>query len=192
MIFFSADTHFGHQNIIKYCNRPFSNVKEMDEAIIKNWNKVVTKSDLVWFLGDISFYKNEQDTLNILNRLNGSINAVLGNHDERLSPKILKRFNYVVNFGTEIKVQDPLASNGKYQHIVLCHYAMKVWNKSHRSSWQLYGHSHGSLKDDPHALQIDVGVDNHDYTPISYEQVKAIMAKKLYKPIDHHGKDNDY
>lgn len=190
MIFFCADPHFGHKNIIKYCNRPFKTVEEMDETIIKNWNSVVTPKDTVWLLGDVSFYRDQAKTMAILNRLNGSVHLICGNHDVDSSGYVLGRFQSVRDLH-EIKVQDPTARNGKYQPIVLCHYAMKVWNKSHRGSWQLYGHSHGSLKDDPHALQIDVGVDNHNYTPISYEQVKAIMSKKLYKPIDHHG-ESDY
>jgi len=64
---------------------------------------------------------------------------------------------------------------------------MRVWNKSHHGALNLYGHSHGSLPDDPHALAIDVGVDCHNFTPISFEQVKKIMSKKTFKPIDHHG-----
>jgi calcineurin-like phosphoesterase family protein len=65
---------------------------------------------------------------------------------------------------------------------------MRVWNKSHHGAWHLYGHSHGTLPDDPNALSFDCGVDCHNYTPISFEQVEAIMAKKTFKPIDHHGK----
>jgi calcineurin-like phosphoesterase family protein len=78
----------------------------------------------------------------------------------------------------------------KHDHslIVMCHYAMRVWNRSHRGAWMLYGHSHGSLPDDPGALSIDVGVDCHDYTPISHDDIGRIMAKKTWKPIDHHGR----
>jgi calcineurin-like phosphoesterase family protein len=65
---------------------------------------------------------------------------------------------------------------------------MKVWNKSHHGAWHLYGHSHGSLPDDINSLSFDVGVDSHDYKPISYEEVKRIMKKKIFKPLDHHGK----
>ena len=64
---------------------------------------------------------------------------------------------------------------------------MRVWNKSHYGSWNLYGHSHGSLPDDPHARAIDVGVDCHNFAPVSFDEVKVIMERKLWKPIDHHG-----
>ncbi|MFK5004710.1 hypothetical protein ACI4AP_29375, partial [Klebsiella pneumoniae] len=72
------------------------------------------------------------------------------------------------------------------QRIVLCHYAMEVWNKSHHQAWHLYGHSHGSLPDNPNAKKFDVGVDCHNYTPLSYQDVKNIMARKNFKPFDHH------
>jgi calcineurin-like phosphoesterase family protein len=74
------------------------------------------------------------------------------------------------------------------QDITLCHYALRVFNKSHHGSWHLYGHSHGTLPDDPNSLSFDVGVDCHNYFPISLDQVKKIMSKKTWKPIDHHGK----
>jgi calcineurin-like phosphoesterase family protein len=87
----------------------------------------------------------------------------------------------------EIQVPDPDAPRG-VRDITLLHYALRVWNKSHYSSWHLYGHSHGSLPDDPNSMSFDVGIDCHNYTPISFEQVKAIMARKTYVPVDHHGR----
>ncbi len=87
----------------------------------------------------------------------------------------------------EIKVLDNDLSRG-YQDIVMLHYSMRVWNKSHHGSWHLYGHSHGTLPDDPNSLSIDVGVDCHNYQPISYDEIKSIMSKKEFKPVDHHGR----
>jgi calcineurin-like phosphoesterase family protein len=83
----------------------------------------------------------------------------------------------------------PESNNGVGQKIILCHYAMKVWNESHHGTWQLYGHSHGSLPEDPNARQTDVGVDSWNYTPVSMEQLNILMAKKKWKPIDRHGTD---
>jgi calcineurin-like phosphoesterase family protein len=59
---------------------------------------------------------------------------------------------------------------------------MRAWNKHGYGSWMLYGHSHGTLPDDPHALSIDVGMDCHDFVPISYEEIKDIMSKKDWSP----------
>jgi hypothetical protein len=73
------------------------------------------------------------------------------------------------------------------ERIILAHYAFRVWDRSHHGSWNLYGHSHGTLPDDPHARAIDVGIDCHNYYPIEFDQVKEIMDKKLWQPIDHHG-----
>ncbi len=171
MIFFTADTHFRHANCIRFCNRPFSSAEEMDETMIANWNRVVTTGDTVYHLGDFSFC----DPSLYLKRLNGSIKLVPGNHDKK------QRFNNAVEMLPalcEIKIDEQL--------IVLCHYAMRVWNKAHYGSFSLHGHSHGNLPDIPTSRSIDVGVDCHNFTPISFEQVKEIMSKKTFVPIDHH------
>ena len=79
-IFIISDTHFGHENIIKYCNRPFKDVKEMDETLIKNWNEVVSNKDTVLHLGDFGL-GNKEYIASIVNRLNGKKILILGNHD---------------------------------------------------------------------------------------------------------------
>jgi len=77
----------------------------------------------------------------------------------------------------ELKVPDEETGRGM-QSIVLCHYAFRVWNKWRYGAWNLYGHSHGSLSPLPQSLSLDVGVDCHDFTPLSYTQVKAIMSTR--------------
>jgi calcineurin-like phosphoesterase family protein len=213
--FFTSDTHFGHANIIRYSARPWckptdftgdgndgywasqaiarQRAREMDDALIKNWNEVVTDEDDVYHLGDFCFGSGK-DALEILNRLNfNRFYFVWGNHDKGMqdvfrlqksaSPEkeyadLLSRIYFIGNM-KEIVI------NG--QGIVLNHYAMRVWNKSHRENWHLYGHSHGSLPDDPHSRSFDVGVDCTGYKPLTFEEVAKIMATKLWKPIDHHG-----
>lgn len=158
MFFFTADTHLGHDNIIKYCNRPFSSVEEMDETIIKNWNSVVSKTDTVYHLGDFSF----RDPLIYLRRLNGNIVHIEGNHDK----KFLEKFDRIYKMKTI--VIDKIT-------IVLCHFAMRVWEKSHFNSWHCYGHSHGELES--YGKSYDVGVDNNNFSPVSFEELKTIMQK---------------
>jgi len=170
---FTADTHFGHSNIIRYCNRPFSDSVEMDNAIIANWNNVVGKDDLVYHLGDFCFGNFDH----YFNQLNGLIIFIKGNHDKIAWQNRAKFYSSSDSY-REIKVNE--------QEITLSHYSFRVWNESHYGSWNLYGHSHGSLPDDPNARAIDVGVDCHKFTPISFEQIAAIMEKKNFKPIDHH------
>lgn len=186
LLFFTADTHFGHKNIIRFCNRPFASVEEMDRGLVDRWNAVVPrKGSLVVHLGDL-FLCHEVLAKDYLKQLNfETLLWVPGNHD-RVALKVCRdlhsgQFLQLPEL-CEIKVRD----EGAEQRIVLCHYAMRVWNKSHYGAWQLYGHSHGSLPDDPNALSLDVGVDCHDYRPISYQQVKALMSAKTFKPIDHH------
>lgn len=79
-IFVTADTHFGHQNIIKYCNRPFMSTEEMDAALIKNWNETVSNKDLVIHLGDFALGSRDY-TASIIKKLNGKKYLIMGNHD---------------------------------------------------------------------------------------------------------------
>lgn len=172
-IWFTSDTHFGHENIIKYCNRPYPNVRIMDDEIIHNWNSRIQPTDTVYHLGDFCFNNFNR----YFHSLNGQIHFIEGNHDKEAFANRNKFASY--NKFKEIRI------NG--QKIVLCHYALRVWNKSHHGSWHIYGHSHGTLPDEPNALSFDVGVDCHNYFPISFEEVATIMKKKTWTPIDHHG-----
>lgn len=178
-VFFTSDTHFGHKNIIKYCNRPFKNVTEMNEKLIANWNAKVGPYDTVFHLGDFCFIDSEDKQRNLINRLNGKINFIDGNHDHDLNRSLMNRA-----LGSLVEVD--FLINGEKKKFVLCHYAMRIWNKSHHGAIHLYGHSHGSLPDDRNALSMDVGCDCHNYTPISISEVMNFMSKKDYKPIDHH------
>jgi len=175
-VFFTADTHFGHNNIIKYANRPFDSVSEMDETIISRWNERVSADDLVYHLGDIGLCSSEK-LRNILGRLNGRIHLIRGNH-EKAGDDCANEFEWVKDYH-ELVINDQEAPRKK-RLIVLSHYAMRVWNASHHGTWHLYGHSHGELEDLENSLSFDVGVDCHNYYPISYEEVSAIMAKKKW------------
>lgn len=188
MIYLTSDTHFGHANIIKYCNRPFASASEMDRKLIENWNSVVTQQDTVYHLGDFGFYRSDDEFANIINRLNGNKFIIFGNHDKQLksNKKLQSLFGGCFHGIHEVKTS---FDDEKY-HLVLCHYAMKVWNKSHRGSIHLYGHSHGTLPDDPYSYSMDVGVDCNNYTPISFSDVLVKMTKKMFKAVDHHGKED--
>lgn len=166
-IFFTADTHFGHSAIIKYCNRPYDNFQDMDEAIISNYNKLVKPGDTVYHLGDFCFGK-EKEIKYYRSRLNGKIHLILGNHDYKN-----KIYKYPHLF-TEICDLMTLKNNKK--KIILCHYAMRTWESSHHNSYQLYGHSHGLMISV--GKQMDVGVDAQGFMPISIEQVIRTMLLK--------------
>lgn len=187
MIWFTSDTHFCHKGILVH--RPmFHDVEEMNETLITNWNSRVDGKDDVYHLGDFSF-AGTQRTLEVMVRLNGIKYWVTGNHDKEQSkkPEISALFRWIKPYHL-LKVRDPFSPHawvGK-QRIVLFHYALRVWDRSHYGTWHLYGHSHGNLFDDPNARSMDVGVDPNKFYPISYDEVKEKMLKKKFIPVDHH------
>lgn len=182
-LFFTSDTHFFHRNIIKYCKRPFANEWEMNEALIKNWNAVVPKDATVFHLGDVSLTGNPKALDEILHKLNGEKYLIIGNHEsDALGKEYVRKHWKGIYDVLEIFVPDDEISYGK-QHISMCHYPMITWNAAHRGSWSLFGHVHGGLSnkgDIQHkAASMDVGVDCHNFSPISYQQVKEQITQQL-------------
>jgi len=163
-IWFTADQHLGHQNIIRHCNRPFQTIQEMDDTLIANWNSRVARGDLVYHVGDIIF-RSANHPIQYLRRLNGKIHLFRGNHDRGMLKQCSQHFVAIDDLKT-IKVDG--------EKIVLCHYAMRVWDSSHRGALHLFGHSHGRLP--PYGLSFDVGVDSHDFHVWSWDEIKAKMA----------------
>lgn len=184
--YFTSDTHFGHANIIKYSNRPYRDADHMNESLIANWNSVVKPTDTIFHLGDLGF-TNEEALIKIVQRLNGQKIYLYGNHDKTVkkSKKLQGLFGKVCDY-YELYVEDPTVIGGR-QFIVMSHYAMLQWNKSHHGALMLHGHDHGTLEYPfTDSLRImDVGVDPCGYFPISYEQVKAKL--KDNRSRSHHG-----
>ena len=87
MIYFTADTHFGHANIIKFCNRPFSDVHEMNEYMIAAWNERVCDNDTIFIIGDM-FFKSDINPEETLFSLKGKKRLIIGNHDHGWLQKI--------------------------------------------------------------------------------------------------------
>lgn len=188
-IFFISDTHFGHANVIKYSQRPYSSVEEMNEAMISNWNAIVKPNDIVWHLGDFSF-SNLQETIKVIDRLNGKINLVLGNHDKM----IVKNAGSLLNSKKFSSIQHYAELKHDRQFIVMFHYGMRVWNKSHYGSIHLFGHSHNSLP--PHGKSVDVGIDSKEitseYRPVSIDEIFQYMNRREITIVDHHGVKDDF
>jgi calcineurin-like phosphoesterase family protein len=178
--FFTSDLHFGHANVIQYAGRPFKDAHEMNEALVANWNAVVQPDDEVYVVGDFALCRKEE-AARLAERLNGQKYLVRGNHDREVPGKA---FGWIKDMHT-VKVPDADAPLG-VQRIVLCHYAMRVWDRCHYGTWHLYGHSHGSLPDDPGSLSWDVGVDANGFVPLGVPEIAAIMARKTFVPVDHH------
>lgn len=184
-LWFTSDTHFGHSNVIKYSNRPFKTAQEMDESMIKSWNNSVSADDDIVILGDFSFH-DKHKTEEILKQLNGIKHFVWGNHDKVIEKNYyLQKYFTSVNDMLKIKVDDEYRNSG-VQEIICCHYAMSVWDKSHYTSWNLFGHSHGSFVPHKDSRQLDVGVDCWNWAPVSYNTLREIMKEKLGTFVDHH------
>lgn len=152
--FFTADHHFGHANIIKYCNRPFDTVEEMDEVLIQRWNEVVRGQDVVIYAGDFTLRNSYAQEL--IDRLKGNKIFLKGNHD-----KWIKQKRYIYHK----KIKD--------HHVAVAHYPMESWQNSCHGSWHLHGHCHGTMRVIPNRL--DVGVDCHNFYPVAFSQLDGLL-----------------
>lgn len=190
-VWFTADLHLGHANIIRYCLRPFMSpeeedtaiqnphgrwqvsketVNKHDDALIRAINGMVQPNDILWILGDFCWggfdvAKRYRERIRCQH-----VNLVLGNHDHRSIRPLF----------AEAIEQGMIAVDG--QDIWLNHYPMRSWHKSFRGSWHLYGHVHGrtTAEDEanPNWLTKDVGVDACNYQPIGFAQLTTYMAPR--------------
>ena len=167
-IWFTSDFHLGHKNIIRYCNRPFQTVAQMDDAVLEGLNKRVKVGDILYFLGDFCIGPRAT-ALHFRQRIRcKKIFAVPGNHDKQ-TRKLAQEFSWLGDLAE-------ISTFG--QRIVLCHYAMRVWNQSSRGVWHLYGHSHGKLPEITSSPSMDVGVDTHNFEPWHFEEIRARMEPR--------------
>ncbi len=171
--FITADTHFGHEDIIGFCNRPFKNVKKMDEALIRNWNGRVKTKDTVIFLGDFAFRDcNKVDYY--LDKLNGNKVFVRGNHDKNNGLKT-KIENLVLRNGNDLLfcVHDPRHINRDITINLVAHTHMN-W-KARRITWA-DGHRGN--------IVINVGVDWWNFHPLELQEIMAYVAHiRKYFPV---------
>lgn len=156
-IFFTADTHFGDHRTINIQRRPFATVAEMDAHMIERWNAVIRPDDQVWHLGDVA--RRGEEVPPLLARLNGTKYLVRGNNDSDATA--------AATGWTSVADYAELAVDGR--RLILCHYPFRSWNGQHKGALNLHGHSHGRLK--PMPRQFDVGVDVHDFAPVTLAQL---------------------
>jgi len=167
-LFFTADLHLGHTNIIDFCKRPFDNGRDMDEQLISNWNVLVKPKDRVYIIGDLSFHRG-LFTAKLVEQLQGELHLIKGNHDKK------RRIDEALPLFTS--VQDYLEVKWKNRLLILSHYPFITWNQVHRGSYHLHGHSHGNLPP-TNKKRLDVGVDTNDYFPYSFDEIEKIMENK--------------
>jgi len=159
MIYFTSDTHFGHSNIIKYCNRPFDNIHIMDQVILDNINNTVKQEDTLYILGDFCF--KGKHPIEYRSRINCNyVHIILGNHDKISQFVEYLNIDDVMGFSSVEYVKEIIYCN---QRIYLSHYPHRSWPASHKGSYMLYGHVHNKLDHEDKTLgrkTLDVGVDN--------------------------------
>ena len=199
--FFTSDLHFFHNNILKFTNRPYSSLDEMHEDIVTEWNKNVSRGSVVYHLGDLSFLKakkmeDQKPLYEILNRLNGTIIMLKGNHDYSNYWKHHKEAIESGMLRTGIFFEDSpykelrVRGDGIRTKFVLCHYPIVSWNTQSHGSIHLHGHCHGSLGLDL-GRAMDVGYDSlynqfgfkH---PINLVEVYDHLKDKEIHVVDHH------
>jgi calcineurin-like phosphoesterase family protein len=168
--YFSADFHLNHVNIIKYDNRPFDTVEQMNATIISNYNSIVTAEDEFYFLGDFCMGDRSKAEA-YLQQLNGKKFFIRGNHDQ---PKLIELFK---KSGTYLGSRADLIINGR--PITLSHYCLDSWKDSQNGSWLLHGHYHGNLPDNPNRLSIDVGINIWNYKPVSFAEIERKMHTRI-------------
>jgi calcineurin-like phosphoesterase family protein len=162
--FFVADEHYGHAKIIEYCARPFVDVEHMNTVMIERHNAVVHSDDVVVHVGDFCWARSQEAASLYIRQLNGSHIFVKGSHDSWLPASAKYMWRSMIDG----------------QFVVACHYAMRTWERAHHGSWQVYGHSHGTLP--PIGKQYDCGVDCNDFTPVSFERLRSIMEEMEMTP----------
>lgn len=134
-IFYISDTHFRHTNVLKFDNRPFDTIEQMEEQIINNWNNTVNKGDRVYILGDFCWSRETQVWKNLLNTLNGAKHLIMGNHDAKRLPSEVKALFQDIKEYKEIKDGD--------REVIMCHYPILFYKRGMDiNKYMLYGHVH--------------------------------------------------
>ena len=209
-MFFVSDTHFHHDREFIYKPRGYNSVQEMDEGIIKIWNERVDVNDIVIHLGDFCFQADQKLAENYIQRLNGKIFLLWGNHNSGV--KQLYQYLLQMKIGANIGELYPLVydtgdpfsplgkskltfcgnyMHGKIDHVMFCasHYAHRVWDAQSKGTIFVGGHSHGNdTESQPDWLdckRLDVGIENFG-GPIEFYELMKIMDKKKIGKYDHH------
>jgi len=169
----TADIHFDHTNILKFCakSRPFYDVEEMNDTIIKNWNGMIAVNDLVYILGDVAFC-NAEKAVRLLKRLNGRKILVRGNHDV----KLLKDGNFRACFD---QIEDYLEIGFNGSRLVMFHFPIWEWDRMHHGAIHFHGHCHGRKTNIPGRI-FDVAMDANNCLPHLMDDA---IAKALRFPV---------
>ena len=172
MLYFTADLHFYHENIIRHANRPYYNIEKMNDDLIKRWNKIVSSQDEIYILGDFTM-KGAKRATDILCQLKGIKHLVKGNHDGFVEDSEFDRTLFA-------SIQDYAEVISGNTRFVLFHYPILEWNGMYKGSILLHGHQHNHVDYNYNNLQngiyrFDVGIDANNMTPVSAEDILSFF-----------------
>jgi len=178
MNLYISDLHIGHSNVLRFDNRPFKSVEEMDKKLIENINNVATRADHLYILGDL-LWKNTDENFDLLKNVKPNMHLITGNHDRVNNSQFKKLFEEIVPYKEVKDIVD-----GKEYHLILSHYPLAFWNKQHHGTIHLYGHVHNTIEEDIYQSYIDainnkdikcsaynVGCMYWNYTPVTLKQI---------------------
>jgi calcineurin-like phosphoesterase family protein len=178
-LFFTSDTHFFHKQVLVHNNRPFKDLEDHDNGMIDNWNSVVPEDGNIFMAGDFAFTGDIGKIRDLIDRLNGKIWWIMGNHD--FSNKLDRSIIAQMVDGRQMDTATVLLKEDNNQRLFISHYPHMAWP---RDCFHLFGHLHGGPNSSAtekipfHPLRYEIGVDNNSYKPISYQQVKDIINKQ--------------
>jgi calcineurin-like phosphoesterase family protein len=168
-VWFTADTHLGHDRIIHYTNRPFTSAEEMEEGLLTRFNEVLRPGDRLYHLGDVAW--SSYDLGRFFSRLNTKeVHLILGNHDRKNLSEYHKWFRSVGEYKSLTVDQT---------RVILFHYPIRSWVSKGYGAYHLYGHVHGTLPQSGER-SMDVGVDTTGFYPIHLDQVVTTLADRPY------------
>ena len=179
MKYFTADLHLNHKTILTAgSGRPFKSLDEMQDTIIKNWNNKVSSKDDVYVLGDVFWNMKDYQIRQVMDKLNGHKHLIIGNHD-RINPNAMAN-RWVEIVESKILEMDSTA-------VILHHTPEMEWEHYYYDSYHLYGHVHGTLNLAQYTMLRphqnmncwDVGVDNNNFEPISFEEIKNKIKENI-------------
>lgn len=189
MVYVGHLAHFGHANVIRYSNRPWTMVNEMNAGLIERWNDCIKPDDTVYHLGDFTLTKKVDAIDEWLGQLNGTIRLVRGNHDvwtsrfDRLENK--HKIKWIKDYAERTFTVD-----GEKHKFILMHFPLMFWHGSHYGSIHLHGHCHGGAQELNKGLRrMDVGVDCNDWYPVALEEVVIELGDLEINP--HHERYNN-
>lgn len=170
MIWFTSDTHFGHANVLRFCDRPWESIEQMNKALVDNINARVAPSDTLYLLGDFSFKMPVEAARELRGKIRcRDIHWVPGNHDKDWSQPAVAGTFVVEPPITTLKLESG-------RKVVMCHYPIMDWPGLGHGSIHLHGHIHATKEYNEwnralRLLRYDVGVDANDYAPVSIDEI---------------------